>query len=133
MGQFKFIQDNTLRRDFTITAPDDSVITFKGFQMEYMNPKDWQSLALEKGNDALLDVIVGWDVFDDSEGNELEYSEEAVESIIQVDFVVSKIVDVYGKAISGFDRKNSHASLAAGRRTKPAAATKRRKTKKRRR
>lgn len=130
MGEFKFVQKDTLKRDFKITAPDDSELSIEGMEFKYMTSEEWHKLSQEKGNASIFDIVLGWDKFAAADGAELEYSEEALEMFLGQHFVLVRIFDMFVGAITGADRKNFSASLALGLAAKARAAQNPRKTKK---
>lgn len=54
----------------------------------------------------LLEVVTGWSGVQDEDGNELEFSEEALERLLDIPAARIAMVTTYLQGVGGYERKN---------------------------
>ncbi|MBW8034223.1 MAG: hypothetical protein FVQ79_00720 [Planctomycetes bacterium] len=78
------------------------------FMAHFMLKTQDEADVLSQGSDQdfMEAVLVGWDAAKDEEGNELPFSEEARQKMVNIPYVKTALVAAYFECIVGGPRKN---------------------------
>lgn len=112
----------TIKRDVTLETPTNEIYTIKDVEFTYLPEQDFLALCEAHGDDAINDKIEGWGEFIGSDGEQIEFSEEALGWLMSERWAQISFVTVYAGAIMGADSKNFLASHGLGQLARARAA-----------
>ena len=94
--------------EVTVQSPEKGKFKKETFTAKFQNVgrKVFAEL-IEAGDDNFVrTVLIGWSGIKDADGNEIEFSEDTFEAILDNQFIVLGIIKAYGESMQGVIEKN---------------------------
>ena len=106
---FKIVDEFNFNWPVEIRVPSDGgkfkkheiEVRFKGLDQTRIS-----ELVLSRDEDLLREVVVGWTGIQDEDGNELAFSPDILDSLLDKPFVRASLTEAYLSAVNGVERKN---------------------------